>query len=71
MFETVAVESPVPRASSAWVDGPFDRRNSKSLSWFKCLSAPCDPGFVAPRTREPGVAVIAIRVQYPDVVVKL
>ena len=45
MLDTVAVDSPVCRASSAWVEGPLSR-HSMIRCWFRCLRADCDPGFL-------------------------
>ena len=45
MLETVAVDRPVWRASSAWVEGPA-RRHSMIRCWFRCRRADCDPGFL-------------------------
>ena len=45
MFETVAVDRPVMRASSAWVEGPPVSKDSTMRYWFSFLRAPCDPGF--------------------------
>jgi hypothetical protein len=45
MFDTVALERPVLREISAWVDGPPDTRLVRMRCWFDWRSAVCDPGF--------------------------
>src|SRR6476661_10195575 len=55
MLETVAVDSPVCRASSAWVDGPL-MRVSMIRCWFSCRRADWDPGFFGLLLVERGVA---------------
>ena len=48
MFETVAVESPVWRASSAWVCGPLVARAWTMRCSLSCRSAGCEPGLGRP-----------------------
>src|SRR5687768_1660111 len=69
MFDTVAVESPVWRASSAWVEGPLSR-HSMIRCWFRCRRADCDPGFLVRLLVERDVEGMLRRVHHRRVVVK-
>src|SRR6476661_6905817 len=63
ILETVAVDSPVCRASSAWVDGP-PIRVSMIRCWFCCRRADCDPGFLGLLLVERVVADMLRRLPY-------
>src|SRR5687768_10291747 len=69
MFDTVAVESPVWRASSACVAGPLSR-HSMIRCWFKCRRADCDPGFLVRLLVELDVEGMLRRLHHGPLVVK-
>ncbi|GAB3965910.1 hypothetical protein GCM10029978_029840 [Actinoallomurus acanthiterrae] len=53
MLETVARESPVLRAISAWVGASADRTAWITRRWFASRSDDCEPGVVD----EPGLGM--------------
>ncbi|GAA4639213.1 hypothetical protein GCM10023196_099930 [Actinoallomurus vinaceus] len=58
MLETVARDSPVLRAISAWVGVPAARTAWITRRWFASRSDDCDPGVAD----EPGLAMESPRV---------
>src|SRR5687767_8972746 len=69
MLDTVAVDRPVCRASSAWVDGPLSR-HSMIRCWFRCRRADCDPGFLVRLLVELDVEGMLRRLHHAPLVVK-